>query len=103
MMKEKENIRTDINRDRIQEVVGEAYEIIVENVGGNFILSKGAVLDTLKRILDTGRVSTQFFLSLGSVKAPDLELRVDPVRREVLCKSGSKRLAANLNHLISVL
>ena len=103
MREEKTSIRTDINRDRIREIVGEAYDIIVENVGGNFLLTKESVLTHLGRILDTGMVSTQFFLSLGSVKEPDLELRVDPIRREVLCKSGRKRLAAHLNHLISTL
>lgn len=97
------DIRADIDIDRINVIVKEAYDIIVEDIGGNFLLTKEAVLQKLHDILKTGRVSTQFFLSLGSVRAPDLELRVDPVRKEVLCKSGNKKLSAHLNHLISTL
>jgi hypothetical protein len=36
-------------------------------------------------------------------KIPDLVLRVDLQRKEVLCKSAFKKKVAELNHFISVL
>ncbi|MBD3261278.1 MAG: hypothetical protein GF334_06270 [Candidatus Altiarchaeales archaeon] len=103
MAPEKE-LYVDIDRDRIREIVSEALRMIHEYVGGDFILSREEVMEKLEVILKNKRIgSMQFFLPLGSHKIPDMQLRVDPRRKEVLCKSGFKRKVIKINRFLRAL
>jgi hypothetical protein len=96
-------IFVDIDRDRIREIVTEALRMIHEYLGGNFHRSKEEVLEQLNIIISSNKVTTQFFLEIGSDKIPDLVLRVDPVRKKVLCKSSFKKKVAKINNLMRIL
>lgn len=96
-------ISVDIDKDRIREIVGEAIRMIHENLGGKFFKTKEQILNELETIISSNKVATWFFLIIGSEKIPDLVLRVDPIRKEVLCKSAFRKKVAKLNHLINIL
>lgn len=96
-------IRTDIDRDRIRSIVTEALRMIRENFEGEHYWNDDTVLKELESILSSGRVSTQFFLSVGCYLIPDLKLRVDPQRKKVLCKSSFKKKAARINRFMRIL
>lgn len=96
-------LKVDIDRDRIREIVLEALRMIYEYVGGEFLLTREQVMGRLDKILDSNRITTQFFLELGSKRMTDLELRVDPVRKEVLCKSVFKRKVVEINRFLRIL
>lgn len=96
-------IAVDIDKDRIREIVSEALRMIYENLGGKFHKRKELIMNELEVILSSNKVSTCFFLTIGSERIPDLVLRVDPRRKEVLCKSAFKKKVAKLNHLVSLL
>ena len=102
MIKE-HKISVDIDITRIREIVTEALRMIHEYLEGEFIYTSDQILNKLDLMLSTGKVSTYFYLEIGSKKIPDLLLRVDPVRREVLCKSAFKKKVAKINHFVSVL
>lgn len=103
MAREKE-LYVDIDRDRVREIVSEALRMIHEYVGGEFVLSREEVLEQLEMILNNKRIgSTQFYLPLGSHKIPDMQLRVDPRRKEVLCRSGFKRKVIKINRFLRAL
>lgn len=97
-------ISVDIDKDRIREIVEEAlrmmHEYLQEKVFGK---TDEQILAQLEEVIGSNRVTTQFFLTIGSIRIPDLELRVDPIRKQVLCKSGFKKKVAKLNHFIKVL
>lgn len=103
MNERKEQIKLDIDRDRLREIASEALRMIHEYLGGEFIYTPEQILEKLDRIISNGKVATVFSLPVGSEKIPDLVLRIDPVRREVLCKSAFKKKVAELNHFINIL
>lgn len=97
-------IYVDIDKDRIREIVTEALRMMHEYLEEEtFGRPDSQILEQLESIIGSNKVTTYFFLSIGSKKIPDLSLRVDPVRREVLCKSGFRKKVANLNHFIRAL
>jgi len=96
-------IKLDLDLDRIKEIVTESMRIIHEYLGGEFARTDEEILEQVMRVLSSGLVSTKVFVPLGSKKIPDLTLRVDPVRREVLCQSSLKRKAVELNYFLSTL
>lgn len=102
MIKEK-TIAVDIDKSRIREVVGEALRIVHDFISEDFKWTDQGVMDQLEVQLASNRVATQFFIPIGCNRMPDLVLRVDPIRREVLCRSALKKRVAELNHLIRVL
>lgn len=93
----------DINKDRLREIVAEALRMMRDYLQEDFGRTDEQVLADLESIIGSNKVATWFFLSIGSTKIPDLVLRVDPKRREVLCKSAFKKKVAAINHMISVL
>jgi hypothetical protein len=103
MIREENPIRVDINNDRIREIVTEALRMLHEYLGGEFNLSDEQIMGNLEAILSTGRITTMFFLELGSHKIPDLILRVDPIRKEVLCKSSFRKKVAKINQFLRIL
>lgn len=96
-------ISVDIDKDRIRDIVAEALRMMREYLQEDFGRTDGQVMADLEAIIGSNRVSTWFFLSIGSTKIPDLVLRVDPVRKEVLCKSGFRKKVAKLNNFIRAL
>jgi len=96
-------LRVDIDRDRIKEIVREALRMMYEYLGGEYSISQDQILETLDKLLDSNIVSTQFYLNVGSSKIPDLRLRVDPRRRKILGKSSFKKKVAKLNHFMRIL
>jgi hypothetical protein len=103
MIREENPIKVDINNDRIREIVIEALRMLHEYLGGEFIFTDDDIKQKLEAILATGRITTKFYLELGSKKIPDLVLRVDPIRREVLCKSSFKKKVAKINQFLRIL
>jgi hypothetical protein len=103
VIREKTPIQVDIDNDRIREIVGESLRMLHEYLGGEFNRTDEQILQSLEDILKTGRITTQFFLELGSRKIPDLILRVDPVRKEVLCKSSFRKKVAKINYFLRIL
>lgn len=99
----KTKIDLDIDKDRIREVVGEALRMIYEYLEGEYTLTKDDIFKELELFLNNGKISTQFFLKLGSKRIPDLLLRVDPRRRKVLCVSSLKKRAAKINYFLRIL
>lgn len=98
-----DRIKLDLDRDRIKAIVEEALRMIYEYVGGDFLISKDEIMDRVSTILENGMVSSQFFLKLGSTKIPDLELRVDPIKKKVLCKSTFRKRVTEINYFMRIL
>ena len=96
-------IQVDINKDRIREIASESVRMIHEYLGGEFLYTKDQIMDQVENILKSGRITTQFFLNIGSTAIPDLQLRIDPVRKKALCKSSFRRKVAKLNRFIKIL
>lgn len=103
MMERGNRVKVDIDIDRIREIVTEAMRMIHEYLGGKFSRTDQEIEDQVMRVLSSGLITTKIFVTLGSDKIPDLTLRVDPVRREVLCQSSLKKRAAELNHFLTIL
>jgi hypothetical protein len=103
MIREQSPIKVDLNKERIREIVTESLRMLHEYLGGNFGRTDIQIMDMLERILSSGKITTQFVLELGSEKIPDLVLRVDPVRKEVLCKSKFKKKVAEINYFMRIL
>lgn len=101
--REQNPIRVDINKERIREIVDESLRMLHEYLGGKFARTDEQIKESLERILASNMITTQFVLELGSDKIPDMVLRVDPVRREVLCKSSFRKKVAKLNQFLRIL
>ena len=96
-------IEIDIDKERLREIVTEALRMIYEYLGGEYTLTKEQVLAELDSFIMSDRVSTEFFLHVGSRSIPDLKIRVDPRRRKVFLKSSFKKKTAKLNHFVKLL
>lgn len=94
-------IRFDLDRDRLRDIVGQAHDFISEYLETSLNQSKESVLAQLETILETNRISLPFFFDFSSRRMNDLQLRVDPRRREVL--GISKRFPTHKNHINSYL
>jgi hypothetical protein len=96
-------ISVDIDIDRIRASVGECLFMINEYFGSQKTISVEKALESLNKILDSGKISVEFFIPLPNSKIPDLILRVDPRRKKLLLKSKYKKKVANLNYFVRVL
>lgn len=105
MKKNNSNFFVDINRDRLREIVSEAVRIMNEYIGTNkFKINEQEVIQDLNKVIDSGMVSTEFFLNLKNTEYPDLQLKINPRRRRLLCVSNKfKKKAAKINHFLKVL
>lgn len=96
-------IEIDIDKDRLREIVSEALRMIYEYLGGEYTLTREEVLAELEGYIGIDRISTEFFLHIGSKSIPDMKMRVDPRRRKVFLKSSFKKKVAKLNHFVKLL
>jgi hypothetical protein len=96
-------IAVDIDKKRIREIVQESLRLMHEFLQEEFTKTDEQIMADLETIIGSNRVASWFFLTMGSTKIPDLVLRVNPIRKEVLCKSAFKKKVAMLNHFISKL
>jgi len=103
MIREITSIQLDINKERLREIVSESMRMLHEYLGGDFAFTDEQIMQKLEAIIENGMISTQFFIELGSSKIPDLILRVDPRRRDVLCKSSFKKKVARINQFLRML
>jgi len=103
MVERDKKIVLDIDRDRLREIVSESLRIIKDYSGGSFLAVEEDILKNLDDVLDSNMVSTEFFLPIYLDKIPDLTLRIDPRRREVLCISSFKKKVSRINSFIRVL
>jgi len=92
--------RLDVDRDRIRDVVSEALRMVHEYVDGGFVYPKEKVMEELEKQLSCGFTAATFRLALGSVKYPDMILRVDPRRREAAVVTLFKRASARVNRIL---
>jgi hypothetical protein len=92
-------IQLDLDRSRIREIVDEALRMTEEYMG-DYSRPKEDIFQDLNKIIDSGMISTMFFLRVGCSKIPDLQFRIDPRRRKILGISKFKKKAAQLNHLL---
>jgi hypothetical protein len=95
-------IKVDIDRDRIREITVEALRMIRE-YAGQPPQSDDEILKVLDLNLASGKVSTQVFLQVPVERLPDLVLRVDLRRKEVLCQSRYKKRLYEINHFMRIL
>jgi hypothetical protein len=102
-MNEQSSVFVDIDKQRIREVVSEALRMMREYLQEDFCRTDDQIMGDLETIIGSNKVSSWFFLNIGSKKIPDLVLRVDPIRKEVLGRSAFKKKVAQLNHFIKVL
>lgn len=93
-------IEMDLDKQRLTELVSEALRIIYEFVEGEYTLSKEDVLGQLDRMLSINRISVPFVLSVGSKAIPDLELKVEPRRKRLLCKTSFRKKIAPVNQIL---
>jgi len=100
---ERPPISVDIDKERIREIVSEALRMMHEYLQEDFAYTDEQIMETLENVIGSNKVAAQFFLFIGSAKIPDLVLRVDPIRREVLCKSAFRKKVGRLNNFIKVL
>jgi len=96
-------IEIDIDKDRLREIVSEALRMIYEYLGGEYTKTREEVLVELESYIGIDRISTEFFLHVGSRSIPDMKMRVDPRRRKVFLKSSFKKKVAKLNHFVKLL
>jgi len=96
-------IEIDIDKDRLREIVSEALRMIYEYLGGEYTKTQGDVLTELESYISIDRISTEFFLHIGSRSIPDMKMRVDPRRRKVFLKSSFRKKVAKLNHFMKLL
>jgi len=96
-------IEIDIDKERLREIVSEALRMIYEYLGGEYTLTREEVLAELESYIGIDRISTEFFLHIGSKSIPDMKMRVDPRRRKVFLKSSFKKKVAKLNHFVKLL
>lgn len=101
--REKNPIRVEINKERIREIVDESLRMLHEYLGGKFVRTDEQIKESLEKILASDMITTQFVLELGSERIPDMVLRVDPVRKEVLCKSTFRKKVAKINQFLRIL
>jgi hypothetical protein len=103
MIERDNRINLDVDKDRLKEIFSEALRIIEEYSGGSFLSPKENFTSKLDKILDSNSISTEFIIATPLDKIPDLRIRVDPRRKELLCKSSFKKKVAKLNHFITIL
>lgn len=96
-------VNVDLDKERIRDIVSEALRMTYEYLGGDFTRTREDILEEVEKILATNQIATEFFLFIGSKKIPDLLIRVDPKRKEVLGKSAFKKKVAKLNHFLRIL
>lgn len=96
-------IEIDIDKERLREIVSEALRMIYEYLGGEYTRTREEVLAELESYIGIDRISTEFFLHVGSRSIPDMKMRVDPRRRKVFLKSSFKKKVAKLNHFVKLL
>lgn len=96
-------IEIDIDKERIREIVSEALRMIYEYLGGEYDKTRDEVLLDLEKYIGIDRISTEFFLHVGSRSIPDLKMRVDPRKRKVFMKSSFRKKVAKLNHFVKLL
>jgi len=92
--------RLDIDRDRIREVVSEAYRIACEFVDGGFSRTKEQVMEETEKQLACGLAAAIFRVPLGSARYPDMVLRVDPRRKEVALVSLYRKATGKVNRIL---
>lgn len=95
-------IKVDIDRDRIREITVEALRMIRE-YAGQPPQSDEEILKILDLNLANGKVASQVFLQVPVERMPDLVLRVDLRRKEVLCQSRYKKRLYEINHFMRIL
>lgn len=93
-------IEIDLDHQRIKELVSEALRIIYEFIDGEYIYTREDILGKLDRLLSINRISVPFVLSVGSKKIPDLELKVEPRRKRLICKTRFRKKIAAVNQIL---
>lgn len=97
------DISLDLDRNRLREIVGEAYDHILMVLNTKIKKTKISLLSELEAILTSNRVSVPVFFKLGVESAPDMMLRVDLRRREVFAISTFKKKQAKVNQYLKTL
>lgn len=97
------NIYLDLDKERIRNIVGEAYDHVALVLSTKIVKTKISLLSELDAVLLSNRVSVPVFFKLGVEKAPDMVLRVDLRRREVFAMSSFKKKQAKVNQFLKSL
>lgn len=97
------DISLDLNRERLREIVSEAYDHIILVLNTKVKKTKVSLLSELETIITSNRVSVPVFFKLGVESAPDMMLRVDLRRREVFALSSFKKKQARVNQYLKAL
>jgi hypothetical protein len=92
--------KLDLDRDRIREVVSEALRMAHEYVDSDFLVSDEAIVEQLERNLSCGMSSATFRLQMGCKRYPDMVMRVEPRRPEVMLLSRYKQATARVNRIL---
>ena len=92
--------KLDLDRDRVRDVVSETLRMMHEYVDSEFLVPDEQVMEQLEKQLSCGLVAAIFRLQVGCVRYPDLVLRVDPKRRDVMLLSKYKQASARVNRIL---
>lgn len=99
---ENNNLRPklDIDRDRIRELVSEALRMAHEYVESKFLIRDEEIMEQLERHMSCGLSSAIFRLRMGCIRYPDMIMRVEPRRPEVMLLSRYKQATARVNRIL---
>ena len=95
MIREANAIVVDIDKDRILEIVEHARDFMIEFTRCEFYRSKEAMMDELKLILNSNRVTTTFTIDFRNTYIEDFNLRIDIRRKNILGITGKFRKKKN--------
>ncbi len=96
-------IRLDLDRNRIKEVVREAYEFCALNLNTEFNLTADEFVSKIDPYLDSNRVSTMVQINLPSRKYPELLLEIDLRRRSLIARMSNRDTRIKLNRFLTEL
>lgn len=100
---EKYDIYLDIDRQRIREIIAEAYNICKLTLGADFGISQEDFVKKIDPYLDSNRITVPVTLNLPSRKCSDLRLEVDFRKKSIFARTYMKPKQVLLNRYLTSL
>jgi hypothetical protein len=100
---ESPKIELDLDRQRIKDVLGAAYDHCRDTLEAEFFYSKEIFVSKIDVYLDSNRVAIPVTLPLPSKKFPELLIEVNLRRKKVFARMANKNKQANLNYYLNIL
>ena len=103
MIESDNDIRLDLDRNRIRTILHEAYRISKDFLGVEFHLSEDEFVSQIDPYLDSNRVSIPVNLNLASRKYPTMKIEVNLRRKKLFVRLHPPKTQATLNHMLKAL